>query len=377
MDKFDRHSYSKKKRKKILEKTGCKCGHCGKDLDTASMTVEHIFPIAKGGNDDEFNLIALCRACNYNKGNWVYKVSEYYKYILPEYVRSYIAYNENIVSTYKHDRLINFDVLTYSIIPDKYKLIVYNMIKRGAKKKKIKETVDRLTMTVIMDRAFEGDAEEILELINKLKDKTTNIFDTSLYDNVYSVRNDIRYGEAYVLRLNGKICGAFIFKKIKPDDIDLVQLNVIEDNTRLRKKYVMTLACFSDIATDILNQTMNDMFETMLRKDVIPMYFNILTNLYKEKDDVIMMPYTLDKVEGTLEFLHLKAIKSRFAYEISERLYLCGEKDIFSEEELLVIADYMLDDNYEDSKDIDYVLSLLSKSKALSEQFNLGDNEDE
>ena len=37
----------------------------------------------------------------------------------------------------------------------------------------------------------------------------------------------------------------------------------------------------------------------------------------------------------------------------------------------------MLDDNYEDSKDIDYVLSLLSKSKVLSEQFNLGDNEDE
>ena len=93
MDKISRHSFSRNEKQKILEKTDCKCGHCGKVLDTDTMTVEHIFPVSKGGKDDEFNLVALCQRCNFNKGNWVYKVSEYYKYILDKYMPEYVAYN--------------------------------------------------------------------------------------------------------------------------------------------------------------------------------------------------------------------------------------------------------------------------------------------
>lgn len=377
MDKLVRHSYSKEERQKILEKTGCKCGHCGRTLETANMTVEHIFPVAKGGNDDEFNLVALCKTCNYSKGSWVYKVDEYYKHILPEYMKHYIEYNDKVVHKFKRDRLLNFDAVTYSIVPDKYKELIFNMVKRGAKKKRIEQTVEKLTMKVIMDRAFEGDAEEILTLINKVKDKPDNFFDTSLYENVYQLRNDIRYGEAYVLRLNGRICGAFIFKKIKPDDVDLVQLGIIEDNTRLRKKYIMTLACLSDIASDIVPNIMEDMYQTMLRNDAIPMYFNILSKLYKVKDDVISIPYTLDKVKGSLEFIHLKAIKAKFAYVIKERLDESGEKDVYTEDELADIAEYMLEDKNEDSTDSDYIVGLLKKSKVISEQLNLGDKENE
>lgn len=377
MDKLVRHFYSKEERQKILEKTGCKCGHCGKELETATMTVEHIFPVAKGGNDDEFNLVALCKTCNYNKGSWVYKVDEYYKYILPEYIRQYIEYNNRAVSTFKRDRLVNFDAVTYSIVPDKYKELIFNMVKRKAKNKQIKQTVERLTMKVIMDRAFEGDAEEILELINKLNDKSDNIFNTSLYENVYQLRNDIKFGEAYVLRLNGRICGAFIFRKIKPDDVDLVQLGIIEDNTRLRKKYLMTLACLSDIAGEILPNIMEDMYQTMIRNDAIPMYFNILSNLYKVKDDVIGIPYTLDRVQGTLEFMHLKAIKAKHAFVIKERLKEDGEPDIYTEDELADIAEYMLEDKEDDALENEYITKLLKKSKILSERLNLGDNDSE
>lgn len=372
-----RHFYSKEERQKILEKTGCKCGHCGRNLETATMTVEHIFPVAKGGNDDEFNLVALCKTCNYSKGSWVYKVDEYYKYILPEYKKQFIEHNNKVVNKFKQDRLVNFDAVTYSVVPDKYKVLIMNMVKRGAKKKKIEQTVDRLTMKVVMDRAFEGDAEEILSLINKLKDKQDTMFDTSLYTNVYSLRNDIRYGEAYVLRLNGNICGAFIFKKIKPDDVDLVQLGIIEDNTRLRKKYIMTLACISDIVGDVVPNIMEDMYQTMLRNDAIPMYFNVLTKLYKVKDDVISIPYTLDKVEGKLEFIHLKAIKAKFAFFIGEKLKESGEENIYSDMELADIADYMLENKGEDVIEDTYIIELLSKSKILSERLNLGDKENE
>lgn len=375
MDKLVRHFYSRDERQKILEKTGCKCGHCGAGLETATMTVEHIFPVSKGGNDDEFNLVALCKACNYNKGSWVYKVDEYYKYILPEYKKRYREYNDKVASEYKQNRLINFDAVTYSIIPDKYKIMIFNMKKRGAKRKQIEQTVSRLTMKVVMDRAYEGDADEILSLINKLNQKSDNIFNTSMYDNVYSLRNDIRYGEAYILRINGNICGAIIFKKIKPDDINLVQLGIIEDNTRLRKKYIMTLACFSDIASDIVPSIMEDMYQTMLRNDAIPMYFNILSNLYKVKDDVIMMPYTLDRVDGTLEFIHLKAIKAKFAYVLSEVLTELGEDELYSEDELSDIAEYMLENKSEENATNTYIEELLAKSKTFSEQLNLGDKD--
>lgn len=377
MDKLVRHFYSKEERQKILEKTGCKCGHCGRELETATMTVEHIFPVAKGGNDDEFNLVALCKTCNYNKGSWVYKVDEYYKYILDEYMEQYIMYNSKAVSTFKRDRLVNFDAVTYQIVPDKYKELILKMIKRGAKKKKIEETVDKLKMKVIMDRAFEGDAEEILELITKVNDKSDNIFDTSFYKNVYQLRNDIRYGEAYVLRLNNNICGAFIFRKIRPDDIDLVQVGIIEDNTRLRKKYLMTLACLSDMVGEILPSIMEDMYQTMIRNDAIPMYFNVLGNLYKVKDDVISIPYTLDKVDGNLEFIHLKAIKEKYAHDIKIRLMEDGEEDTYTDEELIDIADYMLEDRNNSSVENDYITSLFKKSKAISERLNLDSGEDD
>jgi hypothetical protein len=204
MDKLVRHFYSKEERQKILEKTGCKCGHCGKELETATMTVEHIFPIAKGGNDDEFNLVALCKTCNYNKGSWVYKVDEYYKYILPEYMRQYVDYNDRAVSTFKRDRLVNFDAVTYSIVPDKYKELIYNMVKRKAKKKQIEQTVERLTMKVIMDRAFEGDAEEIREAM------TASLSTVSTMLITYAARNsdfdgrDIREGD-YLALYNGAL----------------------------------------------------------------------------------------------------------------------------------------------------------------------------
>ena len=376
MDKLIRHSYSKSERQKILEKTKCKCGHCGAGLDTSTMTVEHIFPVSKGGTDDEFNLVALCKACNYNKGSWVYRVNEYYKHILPEYMDKYIEYNDKAAKEYKKDRLVNFDAVTYSIIPDKYKIMIFNMKKRGVKKKQLEQTVDKLTMKVVMDRAYEGDAEEILGLINKLNSKKGNMFDTSMYSNVYTLRNDIRYGEAYILRLNKNICGAFIFKKIKPEDINLIQLDIIKDNTRLRKKYVMTLACFSDIASDIVPNIMEEMYQTMLRNDAIPMYFNILTNLYRDKDDVIMMPYKLDNVNGTLEFIHLKAIKDKYADTIKEALEFVNEDGNFTDDEIHDIAEYMLIDN--DRKDAEtdtYIENLLKRSKKLSEQLGLGDKD--
>ncbi|MBO5387905.1 MAG: HNH endonuclease, partial [Lachnospiraceae bacterium] len=70
MDKIQRKSFNQEERQKILDKTCCSCGHCGKKLDVTEMTVDHIFPLYKGGTHDEYNLIALCKECNNEKSNF-------------------------------------------------------------------------------------------------------------------------------------------------------------------------------------------------------------------------------------------------------------------------------------------------------------------
>ncbi|MGE5860695.1 MAG: HNH endonuclease [Ignavibacteria bacterium] len=54
-------------RKNILRRDSYKCGYCGRsDLP---LTIDHIVPRAKGGNDSWENLIAACTLCNNRKGD--------------------------------------------------------------------------------------------------------------------------------------------------------------------------------------------------------------------------------------------------------------------------------------------------------------------
>jgi 5-methylcytosine-specific restriction endonuclease McrA len=54
-------------RKNILRRDSYKCGYCGRsDLP---LTIDHIVPRARGGNDSWENLIAACTLCNNKKGD--------------------------------------------------------------------------------------------------------------------------------------------------------------------------------------------------------------------------------------------------------------------------------------------------------------------
>ena len=54
-------------RKNILRRDGHKCVYCGKsDL---ALTIDHIIPKSKGGEDSWENLISACRRCNSKKGD--------------------------------------------------------------------------------------------------------------------------------------------------------------------------------------------------------------------------------------------------------------------------------------------------------------------
>lgn len=52
-------------RARVFQRAGNKCTHCG---TTQRLTLDHIKPVALGGNGHESNLQVLCHSCNSKKG---------------------------------------------------------------------------------------------------------------------------------------------------------------------------------------------------------------------------------------------------------------------------------------------------------------------
>ena len=73
--KIKRKKFSDDEKLEILNKSFNKCAHCGKKLTLATMTVEHMYPVDKGGDNSDYNLVALCENCNAKKNNFVYDIS--------------------------------------------------------------------------------------------------------------------------------------------------------------------------------------------------------------------------------------------------------------------------------------------------------------
>jgi 5-methylcytosine-specific restriction endonuclease McrA len=54
-------------RRAELERDGYDCQHCG----APARTVDHLLPLAQGGETSEANLVAACGRCNYTRGGGV------------------------------------------------------------------------------------------------------------------------------------------------------------------------------------------------------------------------------------------------------------------------------------------------------------------
>lgn len=58
---------SKRLRYEILRRDNHACRYCGGIAPDVSLTVDHVVPVALGGNDQPDNLVAACRDCNAGK----------------------------------------------------------------------------------------------------------------------------------------------------------------------------------------------------------------------------------------------------------------------------------------------------------------------
>lgn len=67
--KGKRPKISKAKRKRIFERCEGRCAYCGKGLElgTFDACIDHVKPLAKGGNNEDDNLVMACRRCNASK----------------------------------------------------------------------------------------------------------------------------------------------------------------------------------------------------------------------------------------------------------------------------------------------------------------------
>lgn len=63
-----RKALSKKLRFEVFKRDKFTCQYCGKSAPDVILEVDHINPVAEGGDNDIMNLITSCRDCNRGKG---------------------------------------------------------------------------------------------------------------------------------------------------------------------------------------------------------------------------------------------------------------------------------------------------------------------
>ena len=67
--RVERGKVSNKMRFSIYERDGYRCRRCNISERYATLEIDHIIPISKGGKSTYENLQTLCHKCNYEKGN--------------------------------------------------------------------------------------------------------------------------------------------------------------------------------------------------------------------------------------------------------------------------------------------------------------------
>ena len=64
-----RKHYSPEVRKMIYDKSGGRCALCGRKITLSEMTIDHIVPLDRNGENGTNNLQCACYACNQFKAN--------------------------------------------------------------------------------------------------------------------------------------------------------------------------------------------------------------------------------------------------------------------------------------------------------------------
>lgn len=75
----ERKPINKKIRFEVFKRDSFRCQYCGRSAPDVILEVDHIVPVAEGGENDILNLITSCRDCNRGKGKQPLTTSEILK----------------------------------------------------------------------------------------------------------------------------------------------------------------------------------------------------------------------------------------------------------------------------------------------------------
>ena len=56
-------------RRSIKEHFDCTCVYCGQTYEQNQLTLDHVLPRSKGGEDISSNVVCACTKCNQDKGS--------------------------------------------------------------------------------------------------------------------------------------------------------------------------------------------------------------------------------------------------------------------------------------------------------------------
>jgi hypothetical protein len=299
-----RRLFTFKEKEKILEKTNGKCAHCGMKLNLEDTTVEHIYPVARGGTDDEFNLVALCLECNEQKSNMVYNIRDYYKHISREFIRQYEDELDKIIENTWDSRrsMMPEDVRLYRSINPMYT----QMISRAARRNKSKAFKLLLDSSINSkyEKAYEAESKEIFDFLEKMRAK--GIYKSSMYDNEFKVRELVTYGQVYTFKspdnsIKG-IIGLFNLTRNK-EDIPFQVQSVAEAN-ELIVLHIMTLCVFDTNAEKASKIIRRDVVKDFSRAKVKLIVFNEESEkhfMLNYSDKIFNIPFRFRGTDGFIQ----------------------------------------------------------------------------
>lgn len=64
----ERKAIGKQMRFEIFKRDGFKCQYCGRSAPDVLLEIDHIIPVAEGGDNSSMNLVTSCQDCNRGKG---------------------------------------------------------------------------------------------------------------------------------------------------------------------------------------------------------------------------------------------------------------------------------------------------------------------
>ena len=57
------------RREEIFERDEWRCAYCGQQFAATALTIDHVQPQARGGDNSGGNVVTACSACNLRKGD--------------------------------------------------------------------------------------------------------------------------------------------------------------------------------------------------------------------------------------------------------------------------------------------------------------------